>query len=493
VSHTPEHDKIDALRTANPLATNLAHLLLNGEGWVLENKLVDPPLRVPVTRIAAALLGVDPVAYRKEVTAQLGLTNIPAQIAAIVTDWSGEPFVIDEVRRIDDEAVARTKTVISHIAAESPLAAAVAANHPDLLNDGVVLAAADPSVDEVFRGSLLGAAVSLGLIDNASAYDHPAYGAVIHSRDILGEPEPFGHPSPDDQPQQVPAVAVQVQPAVLPFVDPAAEFEALTPTAADDVLPAPIPEAAFHIGAPSYDEATPDAELSEFDFTQFGAAPLNIPAFESGDMDPTMFAGPPANTFNSPTWNPNESFGPSGFADLGVTPPDDAFQFGSYDINSLDPVEDFNGPVLDPSMYDATASVDGVTEATDDATLQAQSKAALAYLLTQAPAGPAPSAADAFLDLAPVFEDPTFSEQATDVPVLELVPEVTTVHVPMTFNIPADPVTIDPVPPVRFDTAVTPAPAVVPDVDETPVWQNFDLINVPDGPFTPVLAKNAVK
>ncbi len=428
MSQTPEHDKIDALRYSNPLATNLAHMLLNGRGWVLENKLTDPPVRIPVARIAAALLGVDANAYRRELDARFGIPTVPPTIADVVTEWSAESAVVDEIRALDEEVAARNQQVVSAAAAESPIAAAVAAGVPHLIADGTVLASPDPEVAPEHRGTLLGAAVSLGLLDNEEAASHPAFGVPLLPENFLGKPD-------------------------LPLADTLASptFDVPTPAVVD------VPE--FPATEPTWQEVPESAAFTVPTLTDLGQPEpaldvLAMPAFESGQefVLPEVASVPPlAQTdWNVPT------FGPTQFDDLGVTPPDAEFQFGSYDLDQDAPVDDFNKPLLAPSAYDVDAPVEGVAEAVGDAELAARRDEALSYLADNA----APSAADAVF-LPPVDQPADLPAPGGTSPIALPAPD---------FDAPA------------FDDVVAGDPPAD-DVELVIEHRNFDLLNVPDGRF----------
>ena len=469
MSNTPEHDKIDALRYSNPLATNLAHMLLNGRGWVLENKLTDPPVRIPVARIAAALLGVDANAYRTEVDARFGIPTVPPQIADIVTDWAAESTVIDEIRALDEEVDARSKALVSDVVSESPIAGSLASGHPNLIIEGTVPADPDPVVDAPLRGTLLGAAVSLGLIGNEEAYTHPAFGQPLDLPTAFGEPE---FPAVDIAPAGLEAVAT-------PFTEPAFDEPV-------DVPGAPIPQEAFDALARKDSIVARMQELTVTPAEQTGdsadepwdAPALDafaVPAFESGD-DALLVADTGAPNLATPAWDV-PAFGPTGFDDLGVTPPDADFQFGSYDLGQTGAGDDFNGPILDPLTYDASAPVDGVVEATDDATLQARTDEALSYLAEDQNSD----------DLGPAFPDVTPAETQTT--------EVADEEQPPTFSVPLALPEVTLAPPSFDEVLDAPAPPFETEpssdtVVEKPEHQHFDLINVPEDRFTPLSEKN---
>ncbi|WIE81068.1 hypothetical protein [Curtobacterium sp. MCSS17_016] len=444
MSHFPEHDKIDAHRYSNPLATNLAHMLLNGRGWVLENKLTDPPVRLPVARLAAALLGVDAEAYRRELDARFGIPTVPSSIVEVVTDWSMESAVLEELRAIDDEVSARITKVISDAAAESPIAAAVAAGYPHLVADGTLLAAPDPDVRPEHRGTLLGAAVSLGLITNDAASAHPAAGVPLTEEDIFGKPEVPAAPAPSPV-LDLPAVAPAPEP-VFPVAAPDATW---TPDAA--ALPDPTwPSAstAEQVTLPSLPDLSQPAPALDV---------LDLPAFESGN-DFALPAPAPAPALAQTDWNV-PAFGPTQFDDLGVTPPDTDFQFGSYNLDQDGAGEDFNQPLLAPTAYDVDAPVEGVAEAVSDAELEARRDEALSYLNETAGA------------TAETSEDSAPAEEPLPFPT----PDTSAVFLPApAFDVPL-------AAPAFEDVVAGTAP--VDEAASTVEHKSFDLLNVPDGRF----------
>ncbi|MGW8431430.1 hypothetical protein ACWGJ9_09910 [Curtobacterium citreum] len=442
MSNFPEHDKIDALRYSNPLATNLAHMLLNGRGWVLENKLTDPPVRLPVARLAAALLGVDADAYRRELDARFGIPTVPPTIVDVVTDWSAESAVIDELRALDDEVTARITDVISAAAADSPIAAAAATTAvPHLIADGTVLATPDADVDAEHRGTLLGAAVSLGFLTNEEAAAHPAAGVRLKQENIFGKAE-------------IPV------PPVLPVPDlPTPDVEPAFPTAAWTTEPVVAPEPAWAPAA-----GTPDVPAEPFSSVgqpEPAVDVLALPAFESGQE----FVLPdvaPAPALAQTDWSV-PAFGSSQFDDLGVTPPDTDFQFGSYNLDQDGAGEDFNQPLLAPTAYDVDAPVEGVAEAVSDAELAARRDEALSYLKETAPTAET---------------EPTDAE-----PEPFPTPDTAVVPLPVpTFDAPIPSSEQEPVPAPAFEDVVAGA-APLTDPDAPVEHKNFDLLNVPDGRF----------
>jgi hypothetical protein len=449
VSNFPEHDKIDALRYSNPLATNLAHMLLNGRGWVLENKLTDPPVRLPVARLAAALLGVDADAYRRELDARFGIPTVPPTIADVVADWSAESAVIDEIQALDEEVAARIARAVSDAAAESPIAAAVAAGVPHLVAEGTVLAQPDPAVAPEHRGTLLGAAVSLGMLSNEDASAHPAAGVPLAKEDIFGKPEA---PTPDAfnvpaEPDLFTAPELAAPALDVPVIAPALE-PAVPALAEEPSWPAPQ-EAPFIIQRPS-DFGQPEPSLDV----------LTMPAFESG-QEFVLPDAAPAPALAQTNWDV-PSFGPSQFDDLGVTPPDTEFQFGSYDLDQNGAGDDFNQPLLAASGYDMDApiAVEGVVEAVGDAELQARRDEALSYLNDTANAVQADEAPESAL---------------SDEPVPFPIPETAAVFLPEpTFKPPV-------AAPAFEDVVAGHAPADEPAA--VVEHKNFDLLNIPDGRF----------
>jgi len=454
VSHFPEHDKIDALRYSNPLATNLAHMLLNGRGWVLENKLTDPPVRLPVARLAAALLGVDADAYRRELDARFGIPTVPPTIVDVVTDWSTESAVLDELRALDDEVSASITKAISEAAAESPIAAAVAASVPHLIAAGTVLATPDPEVHSEHRGTLLGAAVSLGMLSNEEAAAHPAVGAPLQQEGIFGKPAAPAAPAVTP-PLDLTAAAPEPEP-VFPAVLPAPSW---TPEPATDLLTVP----------PVTDLGQPEPSIDV----------LALPAFESG-QEFVLPEAAPAPALAQTDWSV-PSFGPTQFDDLGVTPPDTEFQFGSYNLDQNGAGEDFNQPLLAPSAYDVDAPVAGVAEAVSDAELQARRDEALSYLKD--------SATD-----DPTQETVEVGTVQADEPLPFPIPEADAAYLPApTFTVPAAAPAYDvPAAVPSYDSTPIAAPAfedvvagAAPVEDSAPTVEhkNFDLLNVPDGRF----------
>lgn len=454
MSNFPEHDKIDALRYSNPLATNLAHMLLNGRGWVLENKLTDPPVRLPVARLAAALLGVDADAYRRELDARFGIPTVPPTIVDVVSDWSAESAVLEELRALDDEVTARITEVVSAAAADSPIAAAVASGVPHLIADGTILAEPDQEVHPEHRGTLLGAAVSLGFLTNEEAAAHPAAGVPLMQENIFGKPsadeEPFAHTSSETigSPFAEPAFA---EPA-FPAADAAPAW-----TAEPEPLPAPawVPPTPEDVTAasafPTLDNPTPAVDV------------LALPAFESG-QEFVLPDAAPAPALAQTDWNV-PAFGPTQFDDLGVTPPDTDFQFGSYNLDQDGAGEDFNQPLLAPTAYDVNTLVEGVAEAVSDEELAARRDEALNKLQESADG----------------TEDPAPSDEPLPFPIPE---SATAVLDAPAFDVPAVVPTLD--------EAVSEAPAFAdivsgdaPVEKQAPVVEhkNFDLLTVPDGRF----------
>lgn len=59
MSGTPEHDKLDRIRRVNPAAADLLHLLVEDSGWELVNGTGVEPIRLPVRRATAHLLGIN--------------------------------------------------------------------------------------------------------------------------------------------------------------------------------------------------------------------------------------------------------------------------------------------------------------------------------------------------------------------------------------------------------------------------------------------------
>ena len=93
MTNTPEHDKVEALRAANPLAGNLAFVLLDSEQWTLSNRAAEPAIDIPIQVIVADLLGIDFASYQEERRRRLGLSAANPAIAETLLDWSEQPPV----------------------------------------------------------------------------------------------------------------------------------------------------------------------------------------------------------------------------------------------------------------------------------------------------------------------------------------------------------------------------------------------------------------
>lgn len=473
VSNTPEHDKIDELRSSNPLATNLAHLLLHGRGWVLENKLSDPPVRIPVSRLAAALLGVDADAYRTEVDARFGIPAVPQHIAEVVLDWSQESAVLEQIRALDEEVTARAKALVSAAAAESPIAAAVAVEHPSLLEEGTVLAAPGPEVDEPLRGTLLGAAVELGLIDAGDAYTHPAFGTPLPASAL------FGDANLDVLRKSAPEQPEAPQPSAFADAEPfPSSFPGQTPFDRQDPFTGSAP-----VDVPQF----PDEHGPAFPVSLDPVAPAPIPDFPVV-AEPFHVDAPLVQPSEAAPWDGAQfGFSATDFEGLGVTPPDETFQFGSYDLGGQSSGEDYNAPLIELN-YDVNAPVEGLAEAESDEVLQARAEEALAYLTEPAPAAPVDVPAPTTEETSPAPEpdaEPTWTfPEASPAPAAVSDAEQAWTFPAATPSSATVPSAIDgsplplPVPPAApipaFDDVIAPAE------QQPETFQHFDLLNVPD-------------
>ncbi len=265
MSLTPEHDKIDEVRKFNPLAVNLLHLLLDSPGWVLSNQLAVTPVEIPISRIAAGLLGIDAAKYREEVAARFGLSAVPVDVADTVNSWAQEEAVLTELRELRERALDKARSAVEGAVAESPLAASafLSMEANDLVGGKVPLAEPDPEVPSELRGTLAGAAVSVGALDADTALAHAAASVPLTESQSTESTQVNhdGFTAPETW-LSVPAPTIRTDVAFPSVTDPIPSEVPVIPTVAEphptatEAIPTlDIPYASLHYPAADLDDA----------------------------------------------------------------------------------------------------------------------------------------------------------------------------------------------------------------------------------------------
>lgn len=194
---TPEHDKVEALRAANPTAGNLAFVLLDSDQWTLSNRSVAPTIDIPVQTIVADLLGVDFAAYQEERRRALGLSRADASIAGSIHTWAAAspaplyetPSADQGFTVFDDPAFAAaagddttTFAVIDTPAAEP---SAEVANPTAEVTDAeaaLIAAIAQPETSEATAVPLVNAGAE-PVVDLPTIFDVPDLAPIAHAID----------------------------------------------------------------------------------------------------------------------------------------------------------------------------------------------------------------------------------------------------------------------------------------------------------------------
>lgn len=112
---TPEHAKVDSLKAKNPLAGNLAHLLLDSDDWTLSNRRAEPAIDIQIQRVIADILSIDFDAYQEERVQLLGLSAQNFGLVAKVIGWAAEP-TLPTVEDVAARTVAVQPAVVSDLA-----------------------------------------------------------------------------------------------------------------------------------------------------------------------------------------------------------------------------------------------------------------------------------------------------------------------------------------------------------------------------------------